>query len=226
MKKFIVILTVFFLAFFLNNCEENESLEQEPLVYQPKEVQKFLDSEDFKKNECLFENYGQIGIGKFERFQILGDSAYQLMIPILDWFNKGIITAYLQVIELPEGELPDKGVYFMNLIDLTRGFDTGALTGNVAMFGVNYKVGINDEAFKHCELTIKKNIIVSSEYFSLPEEYMQEMTAKCKLRDFLSCYRHTRQAFNDDDVLFFVCDVADMVMPACSMAAAAYCISH
>jgi len=114
MKKFIVILIVSFLAFFITNCEKNET-ESEPEfpVYQPKEVQEFLNSEDFKKNECLFENYGQIGIGKVQRLQISGDSAYQLIIPTV---LKNDTTAYLQVIKLPEGNLPESGVYFMNLI--------------------------------------------------------------------------------------------------------------
>jgi hypothetical protein len=215
MKKFIVILIVFFLAFFITNCEKNETESKpESPVYQPKEVQEFLNSEDFKKNECLFENYGQIGIGKVERFQILGDSAYQLIIPTV--LNSDT-TAYLQVIKLPEGNLPESAVYFMNLIDLTRGFDNSKLTGNVVMLGINY------DAFQHCELTVKKNIIVFSEFFPLPDKYLEEMATKCKFRDFLSCYRHTREAMDADDTFYFLCDI---VGSACAVSAAAYCITH
>ncbi|MCX6749880.1 MAG: hypothetical protein NTZ83_00310 [Candidatus Pacearchaeota archaeon] len=218
MKKIIVILIVFFSAFF-SKCEKNETeSEPEPSAYQPKEVQEFLNSEDFKKNECFFANYGQMGIGEVEWLQIYGDSAYQLIIPLLDNLDKKTITAYLQVSKVPEGELPNDEVYFMNLIDLKDGFDNLTLTGDVVMLGINY------DAFQHSELTVENNIIVSSEYPPFPKEYLEEIAAKNKLRDFLSCYRHTRQAMDNDDTLFFVCDVTGWVMPVCSMSAAAYCI--
>ena len=145
------------------------------------------------------------------------------MIPLMDYCDNTIIAAYIQVIRVPENELPDKGVYFMNLIDLIDGFDNITLTGHVAMFGVNYKMGIDQEPFEHCELEVEDNIITSSQYFPLPEEYLQQ-ASKFKFRDFLSCYRHTRQAMDNDDVLYFVCSVTEIVMPICEMASAAYCI--
>jgi hypothetical protein len=211
MKKFYVILIMVFLI--TNGCEKNE------LNPQPKEVQEFLNSGDFKKYECFFADYGNIGNGEVGWLQISGDSACQLMIPLLDTSNKETITAYLQVIKVPEGELPNCEVYFMNLIDLKDGFDNSTLTGDVAMFGINYG------AFQHSELTVEKNIIVSSEFHPTPQQYLEvEQLTKGRFRDFLACYRQTRQAMDNDDVLYFVCSVTDIVMPVCSMASAAYCI--
>src|SRR4030042_5286176 len=131
MKKITIFLTMVFLI-AINSCEETEFVDP-----QPKEVQEFLNSEDFKKYEYFFADYGQIDIGKVEWLQIYGDSAYQLMIPLLDNLDKKTITAYLQVNKVPEGELPDGGVYFMNLIDLKE-FDNSTLTGDVVMLGINY----------------------------------------------------------------------------------------
>jgi hypothetical protein len=212
MKKLSIFLTMVFLI-AINSCEETEFVDP-----QSKEVRDFLNSEDFKKNECFFANYGQMGIGEVEWLQIYGDSAYQLMIPLLDNLDKKNITAYLQVSKVPEGDLPNDEVYFMNLIDLKEGFDNSTITGDVVMLGINYN------AFQHSELTVKNNIIVSSEYPPFPKEYQEGISTKFKMRDFLSCYRHTRQAMDNDDVLYFVCNVTDIVMPICSMASAAYCI--
>ena len=189
-------------------------MNEETIDPQPKLVRDFLNSQDFKNNECLFENYGTMGIGSVELLDIPIDSAYNIIIPILKISEKDTIkTAYLQVIKLPEGELPDKGVYFMNLIDLTRGFDYSTLTGNVIMLGINY------DAFEHSVLTIKDNKIVSSEFPPIPEKY-QEQSAK-NIRSFLACYRATRNSMDNDDVLYFLCDVMGNI---CAASAAAYCI--
>lgn len=216
-------MTVFLLPFFLNDCEE-ESLEPEledlELAYQPKEIQEFLDSEDFKKNEFFFAGYGRIAIGKVGKFKIFGDSACQLMIPLLKYFNKDT-TAYLQVIKLPENELPDRGVYFMNLLCLLEGFDNSTVTGKVSMLGVNYKTTSKGEPFEHCRLEVRNNRIIFSEYFPLPEEYLQQVASKFKFRDFLSCYRTTREYMNSDDLVYFLCDI---VGGACAVTASAYCI--
>ncbi|MGY4884274.1 MAG: hypothetical protein ACP5NZ_01715 [Nanobdellota archaeon] len=207
MKKFFVLLVISFFSFF-TNCEKIETIE-ETVDPQPKLVREFLNSQDFKNNECLFENYGQIGVGTVELLEIPIDSAYNIMIPIK---REDTLKAYIQVIKLPKGELPDGGTYLMNFIDMTR-FDNPTLTGYVRMLGVNYGY------FEHSTFRVENNIIVTSNYNPTPAHYLDEQTKG--IRDFLACYRATRSSMDNDDVLYFLCDVVGSV---CAASAAAYCI--
>jgi len=204
-----------------NHCEKNEPTVPTHPRTQPKQVREFLGSRDFINHEFFFTDYGYIGFGEVEWTVTNGDSTFQLFIPLIQISGEDtIVKAKIQVMKLPKGELPNGEVYFMNLLDLTA-FDNCTLCGHVKMIGVNYG------DFEHAEFKVLDNIIVSSQFYTTPQQYLEaqvEQSTKGRLKDFLACYRATRQAMDQDDVLFFVCDVTDMVMPVCSMSAAAYCI--
>jgi len=188
MRKLFTI-CLLFVAFI--GCEQkNENL----IIPQPKLVQDFLNSSDYLKNECYFSNYGSLGIGRDLPLKVGGN---QLIIP----FYKGtMVHAYLEVIKVKKGTLPDSNQeYFMNLINLSK-FDNNSLTGIVTMQAINYN------NFEHTALNVINNKIKEVSCKDLPKEY-QDRYSKGTLADFLDCYRHVKDyMLKSDDLANFVCD--------------------
>jgi hypothetical protein len=204
MKKIFIVLTMFFII-VINGCEKLELTNP-----QSKKVQDFLNSKEFKNNECTIASYGKIGIGKVESLNQLNKSAEQLLIPIL---KNDVLVAYLQVIELPKDNLPDGEIYFMNLVDF-KNFDNNVLTGTVTMLGLNYG------RVKHSEFVVKNNKISIFNSFPAPKEY-QDRFSKGFLKDFLACYRQQREWQDSIDIIYFTCELAKQ---SCVLAASAWCI--
>ena len=209
MKKFFVIFTVFFLAFFLTNCEENES---EPLITLSKEVQDFLNSKEFEKNKTFLDSYGLICkenikvVNLLEEEQVVG---YYLTVPITQ--NKDTL-AYLQV--LPSeviNMLPNGDMYAMNLMVLSD-WDNKQITGTVMMYDLNF------DQFWHATAEVVYNQVIGVIFNSVPKEtekrYPEFFTSETKgdpcgsSRSFFQCYRCVKANYIEADPgMNFFCDI-------------------
>jgi hypothetical protein len=208
MKKITIVFLIFaFMAVF--SCEKKT----DPADFQNQLVRSFMGSKEFCKNELLFNTYGSIGEGKIETLNDGTDIAQYLMIPIME---AGKITAYIQAVDLRKECLPNKERWAMNLIDL-RAFDNAALTGNVRMYDLNY------DAFMHSEMTVSDNKILAWKCADLPEitALKYDVVSKGKFAQFFACYRETREWYDSNDYVNFICDWASV---SCAAAATAWCL--
>jgi hypothetical protein len=204
--------TIVFLIFALMavfSCEKKT----DPADLQNQLVRSFMDSNEFCKNELLFNSYGSFGEGKIEIINDGSDVIQYIMIPIIEADR---ITAYIQAVDLKREWLPNKERWAMNLIDL-RAFDNTTLTGNVRMYDLNYDV------FMHSEMTVGDNKILSWKCADLPEitALKYDVVSKGKFAQFFACYRETRAWYDSNDYLNFICDWANV---SCAASASAYCL--
>jgi hypothetical protein len=206
MKKFIVILIVSFLAFFLPNCEKNEK----DLI--PKEVQEFLDSKEFEKNKNFLISYGEIlpenirVINLLEGEQVIG---YYLLVSIT---QNQVTVAYIQVLPSEKvGALPNGDRYAMNLMSLSCDWDKNTLTGSVMMYDLNF------DQFWHATADIINNQVMRVIFNPLPqqtEQKYQEFLSQKKSGGgcgssggFFQCYRCAKEQIANDNMFQFVCDM-------------------
>lgn len=178
-------------------------------------VQKFLDSNEFCKNESLFNSYGSIGKGKIETIIDGTNEIQYLMIPIM---KSNLIVAYIQALEIKKDWLPNKETWAMNLIDVRR-FDNTTLTGNVRMYDLNFDV------FMHTEMMVTGNKITSWVCLDLPKDISlkYDLASKGKFAEFFACYRSVRDYQDSNDILNFICDWAEV---SCAASATAFCLYH
>jgi hypothetical protein len=209
--KFAFFVLLILLSLSFNDCEK----EVEPPDLQYKLVQSFLDSKEFCKNESLFNSYGTIGRGTIENVFVDSSQVQYLMVPIVK-LNR--VVAYIQALMLPEDCLPNKEIWAMNFVDLSK-FDNSSLTGSVKMYDLNL------DGFLHSEMKVKSNKITSWECFDPPKYiYLKyDLGSKGKVEEFFACYRAVRDYQNSIDILYFICDWAPL---SCAMSATAYCLYH
>jgi len=224
MKKRTILLTMVFLI-AINSCEKTEFMDP-----QPKEVREFLNSEDFKKNECFFANYGQIGIGTVETLQVNEKTALHLLIPLLDG---EMLVGYIQVLPVETEFLPNKDKYAINLIVFLKGFNTETITGEINMYDFNY------DRFMHAKAKVMNKRILSWDSFSLPSDVSSKYESlrvssssknmvSCDANGngnigFFECYRCVKAAIRENGFSQAVCDIPVAGWVSCSSATALAC---
>jgi hypothetical protein len=210
MKKFIVILTVFFLALF-NNCKKIEPEPEPlvPLVPQPKEMREFFKSPEWAKYECLYDYYGWYGTGTVQ----YGRDSVMLQMFLPYYSADSVKTALLQIIKMKPGLLPDSDTYFINFIDLIK-FDSNTKTGNVYMYGTNYS------NFMHDEYVVVDNIIQGGVSYPAPDKYNEETMKKM---GFFKCYSLVRDYYDSRPFIRFLCDWDGA---ACILSASLTCLDY
>jgi hypothetical protein len=209
---------VSFLAFFLSNCEKNESLDLR--------VQNFLDSKEFEKNKTFIESYGEINpdtikvINLLEGEQVIG---YYLLIPIT---QNQVTVAYIQVLPSERiSSLPNGDMYAMNLMSLSCDWDKNTITGSVMMYDLNF------DQFWHATAEIINNQVAQVIFNPIPqqtEQKYQEFLSEKKGEvcgasgGFFSCYRCAKAQIASDERFDFVCDMPG-VSAYCWAGASIFC---
>lgn len=209
MKKITFVLIVF-LFIAINGCDKNyEKADPQDLL-----IQSFLSSEEFEKNEILFNSYGQIARDKIsiESLPVGEELVKYLMIPIL---KNDKIVAYVQVLEVKTKNLPNRDTYAMNLIDLIN-FNNDAITGNIRMFDLNY------DGFMHSNIAVVNKEVLSWKSFSMPQEIalkyedlrvdLSKGYVPCDSNGngnlgFFECYSCFNDAIDSNEMSEFICDI-------------------